>query len=348
MIFSNKLLNNSPPLLFNNNIIDRTNTHRHLGVYLTPNLDWSTQINDICIKANRKLSVLRSVKFLKRNTLDILYKITVRSIIDYSLPIYSNNLKMTDIARLDRLQYKAGKLVSGALHYTNRQKLNEELGWENFQTRIKFLGLTLFQKIHLHQTRPLVRKCMTKIDYERKYLTRSKVGYAPYPNFGAKYENSFFPFMTKLWNELDVNLQILPLSDFKEKLKLNLKPKKYRHFSKGSKIGNSLLSRLRLNQSDLNLHKFTVGRSESSECDCHAKSESSFHYLTECFLFSGERQILYSLVEHYIPHFLNISKTKQFEILVMGINIDQPEFNSTNTTIAIAVQKFILSTKRFS
>ena len=44
----------------------------------------------------------------------------MRSIIDYSLPIYSNNLKMTDIARLDRLQYKAGKLVSGALHYTNR------------------------------------------------------------------------------------------------------------------------------------------------------------------------------------------------------------------------------------
>ena len=32
----------------------------------------------------------------------------------------------------------------------------------------------------------------------------------------------------------------------------------------------------------------------------------------------------------------------------MGINKDQPEFNSTNTTIAIAVQKFILTTKRFS
>ena len=32
----------------------------------------------------------------------------------------------------------------------------------------------------------------------------------------------------------------------------------------------------------------------------------------------------------------------------MGINTDQPEFNSTNATISIAVQKFILSTKRFS
>ena len=31
MIFSNKLLNNSPPLVFNNTCIERVNTHKHLG-----------------------------------------------------------------------------------------------------------------------------------------------------------------------------------------------------------------------------------------------------------------------------------------------------------------------------
>ena len=153
-------------------MIDRVNIHRHLGVFLSSNLDWSKQINDVCLRATRKLSVLRNVKFLKRNTLDMLYKITVRSVIDYALPIYANNLKLTEIARLDRIQYKAGKLVCGALHFTSREKLNNELGWENFHTRIKFLGLSLFHKIHLHQTRPLVRKCMSKVDYAKKYLTR--------------------------------------------------------------------------------------------------------------------------------------------------------------------------------
>ena len=72
------------------------------------------------------------------------------------------------------------------------------------------------------------------------------------------------------------------------------------------------------------------------------------HYLTECFLYSGERRILFDLVEHYIPNSEDKTKVKQNEILVMGINKDQPEFNSTNTAIAIAVQKFILTTKRFS
>ena len=95
------------------------------------------QIHEICLKANRKLSVLRSVKLLSRKTLDLLYKVTVRSLIDYALPIYANNLKLSDLARLDSLQYRAGKLVSGALHYTSREKLNKELGWEIFHTRIK-------------------------------------------------------------------------------------------------------------------------------------------------------------------------------------------------------------------
>ena len=140
------MLNNSPPLVFNGIFINRVNTHRRLGVYLTSNLDWSTQINDICLKANRKLAILRNVKFLKRNTLDLLYKITVRSVIDYSLPIYANNLKLTDLARLDRLQYRAAKLVTGALHFTSREKLNNELGWENMQTRINFLGLSFSTK----------------------------------------------------------------------------------------------------------------------------------------------------------------------------------------------------------
>ena len=69
IIFSSKVLYNSPPLLYNENVIERVNTHRHLGVYLTSNLDWSIQINDICLRANKKLSVLRHVEMLKRNTL---------------------------------------------------------------------------------------------------------------------------------------------------------------------------------------------------------------------------------------------------------------------------------------
>ena len=134
---------------------------------------------------------------------------------------------------------------------------------------------------------------MSEIDYAKKYLTRSKGGYSPYPNYGVKYGNSFFPYMAKQWNNLNVSTQLMALPDFKDQLKMELNPKKVSHFAKCSKLGNILLTRLRLDRSDLNLHKFTIGLVETSECLCHANKESSLHYLIECFLYSGERQTFF-------------------------------------------------------
>jgi hypothetical protein len=81
--------------------------------------------------------------------LDLLYKRVVRSVIDYALPLYGQTLKQTELARLEQLQYRAAKVVTGALHYTSREKLNQELGWESTQKRIEFLGISIFNKIHL-------------------------------------------------------------------------------------------------------------------------------------------------------------------------------------------------------
>jgi hypothetical protein len=117
--------NNSPPLLFSNIYIERVNLHKHLGIYLSSSLDWSKHVHEVCLKANKKLSVLRSVKLLSRQT-----KLTVRSIIDYGLP-----LKQTEISRLENIQYRAAKLVTGAFHFTSKDKLNIELGWESIPKR---------------------------------------------------------------------------------------------------------------------------------------------------------------------------------------------------------------------
>ena len=179
MIFSKKSLNNSPPLIFGNTFIERVNTHRHLGLILTSTLDWTAQVNEVCLKANRKLSVLRNVKLLNRQTLDLLYKFAVRSVVDYALPVYYKNLKITDLARLENLQYRAGKIVTGAFHYTNKEKLNIELGWEKIAERGDLLSLSLSHKIHLHETRPLIKSCMPKLDLENTCPTRSKGGYIP-------------------------------------------------------------------------------------------------------------------------------------------------------------------------
>ena len=348
IIFSNKCLNNSPPLIFNDRFIDRVNVHKHLVIYLSSSLDWAVQIKEVCLKANRKLSVLRNVKLLSRQTLDLLYKITVRSVIDYALPVYFKTLKQTEIARLGNVQYRAAKIVTGALHYTSKDKLDTELGWESIQKRADILGLNMFHKIHNYETRPLIRSCMPKLDIENIYTLRSKGGYIPYKNLGDKFKKSFFPYTSGLWNSLPKNVQGYELADFKTYTKKELKPTRYKHFSKGNKSSNKLLTRIRVGRSYLNHHQYSIGLSGSPQCLCHFREESPLHYFIDCFLYLPERQALFSLIEHYIPHFTNLNKKQKLEIILHGIDIDNQDLYPLNVSLTIAVQNFILHTKGFS
>ena len=113
-----------------------------------------------------------------------MYKVTVRSVIDYS----------------NRLQYRAAKLVTGALHFSIRKKLNQELGCESIIKRMEFHGLSLFKKIHFSETNPLIEKCRSKLDIEVAYtnvaICHTKCEYMQYQIYGHPFQNSFFPFMS--------------------------------------------------------------------------------------------------------------------------------------------------------
>ena len=189
---------------------------------------------------------------------------------------------------------------------------------------------------------------MPKLDWEKQFETRSKGGYIPFKYKNDKFNNSFFPNTVKLWNSLPQNIQYKELSEFKICLKSEIKPPKYKHFGKGPKLGNTLLTRIRVGRSSLNQHKFTIGLSDSPECFCHFKVESPEHFFLDCFLFSLERQRLFDLIEHYVPYFKRLNKKQKLEIILRGVNIDNDEILSTNITLTKEVQHFILSTNRFT
>ena len=121
----------------------------------------------------------------------------------------------------------------------------------------------------------------------------------------------------------------------------------YKHVSRGNKLSNSLLTKFRVGRSDLNLHKFTIGLIDSPQCDCLFREESSSHYFLDCFLYSPERRILFDLIEHYIPKFSSFKKSQKLDIILRGFEIENIEFIGLNTTLTLAVQKFIMQTKRF-
>ena len=180
LIFSkSKYLFNSPPLLLNDKFITRVHQHRRLGLWLSSNLDWEKQVQVTCLKANGKLAVLRSVKFLDRATLDLLYKLTNRSVLEYGLVIYYNSLTQNQQLRLSQVQYRAARLCTGALYLTSQVKLQKDLSWETISARVNFLSLTIFHKITHNLTRPLIKKCMPILN-PTNYNTRSPCQYIPF------------------------------------------------------------------------------------------------------------------------------------------------------------------------
>ena len=109
----------------------------------------------------------------------------------------------------------------------------------------------------------------------------------------------------------------------------------------------TLLTQIRVGRSHLNQHKFTIGLSDSPQCLCLHREESTLHYFVDCFLYSHERQILFSKIEHHIPNFKNYSKKKKIDLILRGYNPDNVEFTQLNTTLTFAVQRYIMQTKRF-
>ena len=98
------------PLTFMNRSITSVSSHKHLGLTIGANLTWGEHINGICAKADRRLSILNSVKFqFSRKTLEILYKSFVRPLLEYSNVVF-DNLTEGENDKLESIQKKLVKL----------------------------------------------------------------------------------------------------------------------------------------------------------------------------------------------------------------------------------------------
>ena len=129
------------------------------------------------------------------------YKLTIRSVLEYGMIVYFHSLTQTQLARLSRVQYRAARLVTGALPFTSQVKLEKDLAWPPLSERADFLSLTVFHKITLNLTRPLIKKCMPSIKYNT-INTRSSVPYNPFPYKHEICSKTFLPHTTKLYDKL--------------------------------------------------------------------------------------------------------------------------------------------------
>ena len=120
---------------------------KHLGVTLQQNLKWDKHFEEISIKPNKRLDILNLLSFkLSRNSCEILYFTFVRSVLEYSNELFSNATK-ENLELFDKIQKRAGKIVSGAIRGTSSIKIYTELSWESLQSRRENKMIILYSDI---------------------------------------------------------------------------------------------------------------------------------------------------------------------------------------------------------
>ena len=321
-----------PPLTFNSIPVARQSSTKHLGIILDDRLSFSEHVKEAITKAKKGLALM---KFLSNKVsprvLELSYILYVRPHLDYGDVIYHNQ-HMVSMDLLEKVQYKAGLIITNCWQGTSRIKLYKELGWESLSQRRSGRRLALYHKILANKTPP--------------YL---KAHIAVYTPRTERFSKSFFPSCAAIWPSVPATLKAAPSpAAFKAAYKKEFIPPKRGYYGIQDKVGIRLLTKIRVDCSDLRDHRFNHGfiNCPSPRCQCDTDDESTEHFLVRCPRFATPRVTLLSTISGILNNDISVLPANHLsETLLYGSKV----YNEiTNKQIIESTIRFIKSTKRFS
>ena len=250
-----------------------------------------------------------------------IYKSFVRRHLAYGDIIYDSSENET-INKLEKVQYQACLAIAGAFQGTSREGLYKELGLECLQTRRWYRNMIFLCK-KLNGLAPKYLFDIYLVSKNWHYSTRnqSKLELSQFFTRTKSFINSFFRYCIKDWNKLDTEIKNLPsLSTFKKALLVFCKTEENLLFNVHNPIVVKYLSRLILNFSHLNEHKFHHNFSDTvtTLCFCNTETETTSHYLLHHHLFSEQRTKLLENLKNLDNTLLNHCDDELLQIFVYG------------------------------
>ena len=181
------------------------------------------------------------------------------------------------------VQYKAALVITGAIKGKFRERLYQGLGLESLADRRWSRILFFFHKV-IKRLLPSYFQTYHNAVSEGAYLTLSTTQNKIKPIHARikVIENSFFPYCIKEWSNLNDKIRsIESINKFKVTILNFIRPKGNLVFDIHDTNGIKLLSRLRLNFSHLNEHKFRHKFNGTVDlmCTCGLEPETTPHYL---------------------------------------------------------------------
>ncbi len=308
LTISNKTDSNlNPPVRLNGNIIENVPSHTYLGLKFANNLRWNHHINDVSIKARKRLNLMIPLKFkLDRKSLEIIYKSFVLPAMEYASVVWGGTFD-SDILKLEKIHVDGMRLVTGATARSNIANLYDETSFMSVSERRDYSMLVMLYKIKTGVAPDYLIDLLPRENHEYIcYNLRNNDNIAiPYARLET-FKRSFVPFATNLWNNLTLEKRNMPsLREFKSSLidELNDPNILYYYGSRWSSIHHA---RLRIGCSKLkhdlcyNLHVI-----DNPSCSCGALVEDAHHYFFTCPNYNDLRLQLFNGIAAYCDVTLN-------------------------------------------
>ena len=155
------------------------------------------------------------------------------------------------------------------------------------------------------------------------------------------FNSSFYPYCIKEWCALSEKIQnIVSVNKFKEIILSFIRSKVNSVFAIHDTKCLKLLTRLRLNFSHLNEHKFRHGFKDTVDpmCKCGLETETTLYFLLRCMLYSTIRTELLDEIYTVASSFTNHPDEKLLNILLYG---SEYFIVKTNQSILKSTIKFL-------
>ena len=206
-------------LHYNNQAIEITDTHKHLGVTIDNNLTWSDHISSISKMISKKLFQLAQIKnFLPQHAKKLFFNAYILSLINYSSTLWcstSNN----SLKPINRAHKRAVKAVLNKRHLSSNDYKNS--GILTLKDQLKLNKLLFMHKIvNKNAPNKLIENFTQKKSKHQNKINPGKIPRTDLYKTSLRYSGSL------LWNDLPHNLRVKnKINTFRKNIKAHfIKP----------------------------------------------------------------------------------------------------------------------------
>ena len=218
---------NLPPIVLNNEIIERKYHVKNLGVIFDECFTWTNQVNKVISSAYFKLKqVSRFKNFLSHDSKVNVCESYVLCHFNYCDSVFFNISEFLK-QKIQKAQNTCLRFIYGLRKYDHISSCLKDLDTLNMENRRISHGLTLMKKIKLKLAPSYLVERITLHENLHNYNTRNRNSIVIGRSNTTLRQKSFFPFFSKLYNEITKQPKFcnISLKTFQIQVKKYLKDK---------------------------------------------------------------------------------------------------------------------------